>query len=170
MNAEVVKGLVLRRTGRPPRRHSDADLARIGDPLLDPLLKTYLSECLPDEVVGASGMRLLPLSGIVEELERAPGWYLHSYDYVPIATSIGGNAVVVHAWGDRRAKVYWADHVSFSDGQISYQVRETGEWVYLDEYTPAHVELALVPLGGDLFRFVTELLLDKLTERLDALD
>lgn len=84
-----------------------------------------------------------------------------------IATSIGGNAICFHS---PSGKVFWADHGSFSPDSISYKERSSGEWKYLYEYTPANVETALVPLSSNIERFLTELLSDKLTEQLEALD
>jgi hypothetical protein len=84
-----------------------------------------------------------------------------------VATSIGGNAVCIHS---ATGKVFWADHDSFSDDSISYKDRASEDWKYLHEYTPANVEKALVPLSNNIESFFIDLLSDRLTEKLDALD
>lgn len=172
MDFEGIRKLVAMRSGSPPASHSGAELEAIGDPLFDVELKMYLASCLPTEVIQVSGVRLLPLEAILAEISpgAVPGSFLHRYDYVPIATSIGGNMVAIYAWADRRAKAYWADHSGWYDDFISYEDRSTGEWIELPDYSPENVEKALVPLGSSLTEFLAALLRDELREQLESLD
>jgi hypothetical protein len=128
----------------------------------------YLRECLPDKVVGASDVWVLPLSEIEQEMtERAPGFYIRRYGYVVIATSVGGNAICFH---NPSGKEFWVNHSSFSDDTISYKDRNSGEWKYIYEYNPVNVETAMIPLSDSIPKFLDDLLSDKLRETLDALD
>jgi hypothetical protein len=172
VNLELLQQELETRSGRSTASHSAEELAPIGDALQDPDLHAYLSNCLPPEVVEVSGVRLLSLHQILDEIYpgSTPGSQLHRFDYVPIATSIGGNCIVVHAWGDRRAKVYWADHTGWYEDSIAYQDRVTRDWIDLPGYSPENVERALVPLATDLETFLLKLLRDELTKELDLLD
>jgi hypothetical protein len=85
--------------------------------------------------------------------------------YLVIATSIGGNAVCFHESG----AVYWFDHSSFYDGRVSYKDRRTGEWIY-EDLTDESIARAGVLLSPRIEPFLEQLLTDRLTERLDALD
>ena len=171
MNLHRLRALVAERAGEPARGRERADFAELEPALEDGAIREYLLHCLPDESYGASGVTVLGPRAIRDEVRGAPGQYLLPYDYVPIATSVGGNVVVVHAWGDRGAKVFWADHTSFGDDSICYQDRATGEWIDLEPgHTPEKIARALLPLGPDLETFLVALLGDRLTGRLDALD
>src|SRR5206468_12508932 len=97
----------------------------------------------------------------------APGSFIRPYGYLVVASSIGGNAVCFHS---PSGKVFWADHVSFAPDCISFKDRTTGEWKYLHEYTPQNVAKALVPLDEDIESFLKDLLKDRLTKKLEALD
>jgi hypothetical protein len=171
MNPRKIRELVHRKSGVPAVHLSRRDLANLEPALEDRDIREYLLECLPAEVYEASGVRILNLSRIFEEcFELVPGARIRPFDYIPIASSIGGNLIAVHAWGDRRAKVYWVDHAGWYDDTISYQDRTTGSWRTLEGYTPEHVETAMVPLAHNLESFLIKLLTDELTDDLDALD
>lgn len=172
MDLKVLRELVEKRSGSLPARYSDTELQAIGDPLLDSELRTYLTSCLPTHAISGSGVRLLPLEAILAEISpgASPGWYLHRFDYVPIAASVGGNMIVIHAWADRRAKVYWADHSGWYEDSISYEDRSTGDWVDLATCSPQNVERALTPLARHFPEFLVALLQDELAEELKALD
>ena len=172
MNVELIRGLVAAHGGGgPPAVEPRSRFEALEPALEDDELRDYLLHCLPREAILVSGVWLLDRAHVLENaLDLAPGAKLRPYDYVPIASSVGGNLIVAHAWGDRRAKVYWADHTGWYDDTISYQDRAAGAWVDLAGYTPEHVERALVPLAPDLEGFLVALLGGLLTERLDALD
>lgn len=127
----------------------------------------YLGTLTPHAVFGASGIRVLSLEAIRQEIqELAPGAYLFPHGYMPFATSVGGNTVCFHA---PTGRVVWADHDSFSTDQIIYQDRSTGEY-HTVPFTPEHVAQALVPLADDFEKFLADLLHDRLEERLGELD
>jgi len=127
----------------------------------------YLASLTPQQVYGASGVRVLPLDAIREEIQQlAPGARIFPHGYLPFATSIGGNAVCLHA---PTGCVVWADHASFSTDDITYKDRSTGEYRTVP-FTPEHITQAVVPLADDFEAFLTDLLHDRLEERLDELD
>jgi hypothetical protein len=132
-----------------------------------PQIGRYLGNLTPQEVFGASGVRVLPLDAIREEIqELAPGASLFPYGYLPIATSIGGNAICLHA---PTGRVVWVDHGCFDEDDITYEDRSTGKY-HTVPYTPENIEKALVPLADDFETFLADLLHDRLEERLDELD
>jgi hypothetical protein len=149
-------------------RHTDKqELAAFQPIIASPLVHPYFIMCLPTNVYSASGIRMLPLKWICEEaFELVPGARLFAYGYIPIATSIGGNAICVRADG----QVFWADHDSWYDDYILFHNRETDEWIELSGYSPAHVEQALVPLANNFEQFLFALLNDELTKQLEELD
>lgn len=169
MNVNAIMNLVEQKTGKQSKTCSDDALASLAEFLEQPDIADYLRHCAPDEVVGASGVRVLPLAAIEEEMAKgaSPGSFIRPYGYLVVASSIGGNAVCLHS---PTGKVFWADHTSFAPDCISYKDRSTGEWKYFYEYTPANVQKALVPLSDNIERFLTDLLSDRLTEQLEALD
>jgi len=65
--------------------------------------------------------------------------------------------------------VVWADHDSFVDEEINYEDRETGEYHFV-AFTAENIERAVVPLSGDLHAFVSDLVGDRLVDRLAELD
>ena len=132
-----------------------------------PQFGRYLSALTPEKVVGASGVRVLPLDAIRREIqELAPGTRLFPHGYMPFATSIGGNAVCFHA---PTGGVVWANHDSFGADDITYKDRSTGKY-HTVPFTPEHVEQAVVPLADDFEAFLMDLLQDRLEKSLDELD
>jgi len=132
-----------------------------------PQFGRYLGDLTPQDVFGASGVRVLPLDAIRQEIqELAPGARLFPHGYMPIATSIGGNAICFHA---PTGRVVWADHDSFGADDITYKDRSTGEYRTVC-FTAEHVEEALVTLADDVETFLADLLHDRLEKRLDELD
>ena len=169
MNAKTVVELVTQKSGKSPKSCDDAALKSVADFLEQPAIAEYLRNCLPVEVLGASEVRLLPLDAIEQEMAEgaAPGSFIRPYGYLVVASSIGGNAICFHS---PSGKVFWADHVSFAADCISFKERTTGQWKYLYEYTSENVEKALVPLADDIEIFLRDLLTDRLTKQLEALD
>jgi hypothetical protein len=132
-----------------------------------PQFGRYLNALTPKEVFLASGVRVLPLDAIREEIqELAPGARLFPYGYMPFAASIGGNAICFHA---PTGRVVWADHDSFGADDITYKDRNTGDYRTVP-FTPENVVLAVVSLEDDLFAFLADLANDRLAARLDELD
>lgn len=145
------------------------DILPLADYLGFAELGEYLKHCTPREVVIASGVRLLPISAIRDEMVEgaAPGSFLRPFGYLVVATSVGGNAICFHG---PSGKVFWADHTSFQTDSICYEDRSTRKWKYLYEYNPTNVMQALVELSVDSEKFLVELLDDRLTEKLCSLD
>lgn len=169
MNVSAIASLMARKSRKHPTTRNDDALVSLAEFLEQPDISDYLHHCVPDEVVGASDVRVLPLPDIEQEIAEgaAPGSFIRPYGYLVVATSIGGNAICFHS---PSGKVFWADHDSFSADSISYKDRSSGEWKYLDKKTPSNVEKALVPLSSNIERFLTDLLSDRLAEQLEALD
>jgi hypothetical protein len=132
-----------------------------------PQFGRYLRALTPNEVFGASGVGVLPLDAIREEIqELAPGTRLFPYGYMPFATSIGGNAICFHA---PTGQVVWADHDSFGADEVTYKDRDTGDYRTVP-FTPECIAQAVVPLAGDFDAFLADLMHDRLETRLDELD
>lgn len=132
-----------------------------------PQFGEYLASLSPQGVYAASGVRVLPHSGIRQEIQQlAPAARLLRYGYLPFATSIGGNAVCFHA---PTGRVVWADHDSFGSDEIIYKDRNTSDCRTVP-FTPGHVAQAVVPLADDFGAFLADLVQDRLEERLDGLD
>lgn len=159
----------MRAAGHDPAiiREHEAFNERLGPFITHPQFGRYLADLTPSEVYGASGVGVLPLDGIREEVqELAPGGRLFPYGYMPFATSIGGNAICFHA---PTGQVVWADHDSFGADEINYEDRDTGEYRFVS-FTPEHIALAVVVLADDFFAFLTDLVHDRLEATLDRLD
>lgn len=169
MNVTAIATLIAQKSGKQPTSRRDDALVSLTDFLGQPEIAEYLRHCVPDGVVGASDVRVLPLDAIEREMAEAaaPGSFIRRYGYLVIGTSIGGNAICFHS---PSGKVFWADHDSFSSDLILCKERSSGEWKYLYEYTAANVEKALVPLSNNIECFLTDLLSDRLTEDLETLD
>lgn len=132
-----------------------------------PQFGEYLRSLTPSEIYGASGVRVLPLDAIREEIQQlAPGTQLLPHGYMPFATSIGGNAICFHVV---TGCVVWADHSYFRETTICYKDQGTGDY-HTVSFTPENIKLAVVPLADDFAPFLAELLDDRLEKRLDALD
>ena len=132
-----------------------------------PDVSEYLTGLTTENVYSASGVRVLTIDSIKEEIQQlAPSSFLFQYGYLPIASSIGGNVVYLHMPTNR---VIWANHDSFCGEEISFQNRVTKKWEYIP-FSPDNIEKALVPLAADLKTFLSDLLDDKLEQQLDKLD
>ena len=127
----------------------------------------YLATLTPQEIFVASGVRVLPLKSIRDEIqELAPGARIFHHGYMPFARSIGGNAICFH---EPSARVVWADHFTFSTDDIIYNDPETGD-IRLLSFTTDNIARAVVPLADDFETFLSELLHDELAQKLDKLD
>jgi hypothetical protein len=136
--------------------------------LAHPLVGEYLSSLTPQQVYQSSGVRVLPLAAIKDEIQQlAPGALLFPLGYLPFATSIGGNAICFHV---PTGRVVWADHDIFCSGiSITYRATGTGAW-HTVPFTSENVEKAVVLLADDIAAFLADLLYDKLQAQLDELD
>lgn len=127
----------------------------------------YLSSLTPEDIYMASGVRVLTIDSIKEEIQRlVPGALLFPYGYLPIASSICGNVVCFHAPTNQ---IVWAGHDSFYVDLITFEDQTTKEWREIP-FTSENIVKALVPLASDLKTFLTDLLNDKLEKQLDKLD
>jgi len=95
MNLKNVHDLIVRKSGKAPKFFHDDALGALADFLEQPTIANYLRTCIPVEVVYCSGVRLLPLENLQQEMGEgaAPGSFLRPYGYLVVATSIGGNVV-----------------------------------------------------------------------------
>lgn len=141
--------------------------ARLEPFIIHPSFGEYLMHLTPQRPYPASGVGLLSLEDIRQEIhELAPCGPIFPHGYLPFATSVGGNAVCFHA---STGQVVWADHDSFGADDITYQDRATGKY-HTVPLTPAHIAQAVVPLADDFEVFLTDLLHDRLERKLDELD
>lgn len=170
MNRGTLRNLVEQKSRHSPASCEDVALALIRD-LIDghPDVDEYVRYCLPQRSYQASGVGVLDLQDILEEMhpEAAPGGLIRPFGYLIVASSPGGNAVCFQC---ATGKVFWVDHESFVDGEISFQNRSTDQWEFLHEYSPENVERAMVPLSDNIETFLIALLTDELTARFDDLD
>jgi hypothetical protein len=140
---------------------------KLEDVLGHTFLNEYLRSLTPQEVYLASGVRILTMDAIKEEIQQlSPGAILFPHGYLPIASSIGGNIICFHVPTNQ---VVWADHDNFGGREISFENRETGTWEYVS-YSAENIKKAVVPLAASLEDFLSDLLSDKLEKRLDELD
>lgn len=169
MDIEQVRTLVTQKSGKPPQKPDEGALGKLVDGAAHPDVIAYLRYCLPFETYLASEVRVLPWKVIVEEMGEgsAPGSFIRPFGYLIVASSVGGNVLCLH---QKTGRVFWTDHTSFSDDMIMFRDQGTGSWAYLDEWTPTNVGRAMVPISENMETFLTALLTDQLTARLDALD
>ena len=133
------------------------------------LLREYLDRCLSIDGFDASGIGFLGVRQLERELipESVPGGSLLKYGYILIATSIGGNAVVVDSATDL---VYWAERTNFSGSmRLCWKDPGSAEYIY-GEWTVDNVKTALIDMDYKLDDFIMESLSGKLEDRLDELD
>jgi hypothetical protein len=127
----------------------------------------YLASLTPQQVYQASGVRVLPLDAIREEIQQlAPGARIFPHGYLPFATSIGGNAICFHA---RTGGIVWVDHDTFSTDEIIYKDTATGTYRTVP-FTPEHIHQAVILIAHDFEEFLVDLLQDRLTEQLEKFD
>jgi hypothetical protein len=132
-----------------------------------PELFEYLSTLTPEETYMASGITVLTVDAIKNEIQQfAPGALLFSYGFLPLASSVGGNIISFHKPTNR---IVWADHDSFNGNQICFKDRTTKQWRWIP-FRPENIDQALVLLATDLKTFLDDLLNDKLEKQLDELD
>src|SRR5690348_9873881 len=110
MDLDRLRALVALRSGAPAVTVSEAALAPLGAVLESREIGEYARFCLPPEPYGASGVNVMALSRILDEIApwAAPGGHVFPWGYLPIASSVGGNLVVLHADG-----AFWADHTGW---------------------------------------------------------
>src|ERR1017187_8941244 len=122
MNISYIQNLLTQKTGKKPQAYFEATLASLAEFLEQAQIADYLRHCLPDEITGATGVRVLPLDAIQKEMAEgaAPGSFVRPFGYLVVATSVGGNAICCHS---PSGKVFWADHVSFTADRITFKDR-----------------------------------------------
>jgi hypothetical protein len=127
----------------------------------------YLANTTPAEIYLASGVRVLTLAAIQEEIaEFAPGAILFPMGYLPFATSIGGHAV---SFDLNLSRVVWVDHSFFGSDSITYYDRHTNRIVE-KPLTAENVAAQVVPLSSNFWTFFDELIRGQLEDKLDHLD
>jgi hypothetical protein len=151
--------------GLPPlRRLFDEQIESF---LAHPLIGDYLRQLTPCRAYLASGVRILPLEAIKQQMYQLPPGVRIFWDgFLVFATSFHDNVLCFHAPSGR---VAWAYQDSFLENAISYQEGSTGRWRYVP-FSPENVERALVGLSDNLESFLQELLGDRLQARFYDLD
>src|SRR5438094_127739 len=151
MNIAAIRSLVEQKSGHAPLNLDDTAAAPLRDLLDHPDINDYVRCCLPQDTCLASQNQLAVygLEGIIAEMhpESGPGDCIRRFGYLVVASSAGGNVVCFHS---PTGRVFWVDHETFAPAGISYKNRSTGEWVFLEEYSPENVEQAMVPLSDNI--------------------
>jgi hypothetical protein len=113
--------------------------------------------------------RICSLTSLREENSgsAAPGAWIRPFNYLVVATSIGGNTVCL---GADAGAAFWADHSFFGASSISYRDQQSGQWIDAGPYTAESVRKSLLLLDDDIERFLKALLSDALEDPLDRLD
>jgi hypothetical protein len=99
MNANTIRNLLKQKAGKLPKTRSNEELQSLAEFLEQPDTADYLQHCVLDDVIAASGVRLLPINAIEQEMAEgaAPGSFIRPFGYLIVATSIGGNTVCIHS-------------------------------------------------------------------------
>ena len=122
----------------------------------------YLTHLTPQNVYMASGVRVLTLEAIRDEIhELSPGAAVFRFGYLPVASSIGGHAICVSI---PSTQVSWVPADRFSEGEV---YSDDGDLRRLCHETVAQ---AVTVLNDDCERFLDGLLRDSYEDLLDALD
>ena len=99
--------------------------------------------------------------------EVSPGGYLNEYGFWVIATTIGGNAIVV---SETESAIHFADHTSYCDDEVSFEDHEgTGEWIDLPISAEA-VRRSLFTLAESPADFLSKARSGELSNILDEID
>jgi hypothetical protein len=130
----------------------------------------YLATCLPAAPLTASGVGVKTPAQVDEENQPwvSPGGVLARFGFVVIATSIGGNAIVLDLHG---SGMYWADRSRFVDAErLEYIDPSTGQWTNPVPYSRDGVQSALDLIDPDAVAGLHLLFDDRLTEQLESRD
>jgi hypothetical protein len=78
MNANTIRNLLEQKAGKLPKMRSHEELQSLAEFLEQPDTADYLQHCVPDDVIAASGVRLLPINAIEQEMAEgaAPGSFI----------------------------------------------------------------------------------------------
>jgi hypothetical protein len=99
--------------------------------------------------------------------EVSPGGFLNQFGWWIVATTIGGNAIVV---GREDQAIYFADHTWYHEDLISYQdLAGEGEWIDLP-FTAEDMKRSLYQLAESPIEFqqmVASGDLDRILDRID---
>jgi len=134
--------------------------------LAQPVIGAYLRYLTPQQSYQASGVAVLHLDRIKEEIQSlAPGAHIFRHGYLVFASNAGGNALCFHTPSGR---VVWVDH-EMTEDSIMYKDPATGHYREL-ALTPENLEVGLPTVSGDIPAFLDDLLRDRLEDQLDALD
>jgi hypothetical protein len=132
-----------------------------------PTFGEYLAVGTPSKPYLASGVRVITLKDMRQEIsECAPGTFLFPLNYMPFATSIGGNAICFDL---DRERVVWADHSIFQPDSIVYFDPATDRIEELP-FTPENVASSVTQLHDDFWSFFRQLICGDWEKQLDELD
>src|SRR5437867_3721239 len=109
MNFEALRNLVERKSGSAPASLDDTAITRLRGLITRPDVDEYVRYCLPRCSYQASGVGVLDLQDIIEEMhpEAAPGGFIKSFGYLIVASSPGGNVICFQS---ATGRVFWVDH------------------------------------------------------------
>ena len=130
--------------------------------------KNYIDHLSEYGDSGGSGIGLLGSKEIENELSEgsAPCSFIKKHGLIPFGISVGGNCILFHV---TTGFIYWADHTSFDDDMVSFEDKETGEWIDLNRSKENDFK-ALVLLSKKPDTFLKKLIDGQLQSELDALD
>ena len=165
LNAAKYGPMIDQLSGNSRLIYTNGELAEVQRFLGHEDLRVYLTRLLTSDGYEVSGVYVHSLDRIRDELLGSPGATLAPHGYLPVASSIGGNAVCFGMDG----KVYWADHTGWYEDTISFQNRETGKWKSIP-FTKENIPKALVLLAEDVDSFLERFLAGELEDYLDDLD
>lgn len=98
--------------------------------------------------------------------EVAPGGYLNRFGWLVVGTTVGGNAIVIR---EDESGVYFADHTSYPDSEVSYPNTSGRGWTY-EPLTADGVRRLLVTLAATDEEFAQQTASGEIDERIGEFD
>lgn len=129
----------------------------------------YLLECQTENSYQASGIYIGGDEKVMRRanFEFAPGVFLFPYNFLSIASDIGGNEICVHSI---TGNVYFASHSAFDEDYVYYTNEETGQLIDIPGLNYKNILKGLVFLDNNFEKFLIDLLNNRLTDKLEQLD
>lgn len=164
---------IRKRSEQDPLVLTEADLAGVLPPEAASEVVEYFTRMLVPESYEASGIYIVGRDDLADAMQECPTELIASFGFIVVATSIGGNAVVVEA---RTGDVFWADHDSFNDVTDTISCppplheRKTGDWTYVKGYSLENILRALGRFDMKIAAFLSKCLDGAMEEFLDSID
>lgn len=148
LNLELLVSEIREASAQTPR-HRPSAASTFSKVSHHPDIVAYLTHCVCDDGYLAEQLRICGFSRLLEEnLESsAPGEFIHTYGYLILATSTGGNALCADAG---TGHVYWFGHSQFSEFGISWNDPVTGKPNGTEEYSADNIRAAGIKVSDSL--------------------